>query len=81
MLESFVYTGKNSFEAIEFVLDEKEYKKTGKRVYKAYDADFYPLPDISKWNKKHSEKVLDFCKEVLKDEDGEIYIDDVLLEK
>ena len=81
MLESFVYTGKYDFETIDFLLNKEEYKKTGRKVYQTYDANLFPLPNISEWNKKHAEMILEFYKKVLKDEDGKIYIDDVLLEK
>lgn len=52
-------------------------KKTGKKVYQAYDANFYPLPNISEWNKEYADEILVFCKNRLKKEDGEIYIDDM----
>lgn len=79
MIESFVYNGKHQIETIEFILNKKEYKKTGKKVYQAYDANFYPLPNISEWNKEYADKILHFCKNRLKKEDGEIYIDDIKL--
>ncbi len=51
-----------------------------KLMFKAYDANLWPLSDASTWNKKWRKKQIKFLdKAVSKDFIGEIWLDDVLV--
>lgn len=61
----------------EELLLDKEGSKNNTLSLQAYDANMMPLPEFSKWNPKHKEKVINTIKEAFKNINLNVLIDGV----
>lgn len=64
------------YKAQTWYLDEDE--STGNKLqYYGYDANLYPLPDLSKTSEENQRKVIEKFKQLFKKDNIEIWLDDV----
>ena len=56
---------------------EKDESTDNKLQYYGYDANLYPLPDLSKTSEENQRKVIEKFKQLFKKENIEIWLDDV----
>ena len=66
-----------SHKFIRFRVDKTSKAYPRVKVYKTYDYFFEKYPDFSTWDMDQKELIKDYCLYRLKDENAEIYIDDV----
>lgn len=64
----------------EWLLDEKKTNATALHLL-GYDANMYPMPDLATRPVKYQEHVKSEVLEQLKDWDGSIYLDGVLIKE
>lgn len=77
----FEVYGKHDIETVEWLFGEKESSDT-KLVFLAYDANLCPLPEFSKWNETEwKQKQIDTALKVTKDFDGDVWLDDIMINK
>ena len=67
---------KNIYEAQTWYLEEDE-STENKLQYYGYDANLYPLPDLSKTSKENQKKVIEEFKRIFQKDNIEIWLDDV----
>lgn len=58
---------------------EEDESTDNKLQYYGYDANLYPLPDLSKTSEENQKKVIEKFKRIFKKDNIEIWIDDVKL--
>lgn len=72
-----VYSDESDYLNVNWLLDKDE---TSDDVLKliAYDANMYPLPELSKWRSKEWQRENIYtCLDALKDFDIEVWLDDI----
>lgn len=73
----FAISGKEPWETVEWLLD-KENSTEEKLLFQAYDANMWPLPNISKWPESdHKQKQINRALEIFNNVDGEVWLDDI----
>jgi hypothetical protein len=63
----------------EWLLDDR-YSTEASLYFIGYDANLYPLPDLSKLPAKHRQEVVNKAKHRLRDVNATIYLDDVKIQ-
>lgn len=75
-LKNIVLTFNHDYETQNWILEESESTKD-KLQYYGYDANLYPLPDLSKTSKENQKDVIEEFKRIFQKENIEIWLDDV----
>lgn len=67
---------KNRYQTQMWIYEEKE-STENKLQYYGYDANFHPLPDLSKTSEENQKKVIEEIKKLFKKDNIEIWLDDI----
>lgn len=66
------------YETEEWLLDDRPgTTDDNKLVLLAYDANMFPLPNFSTWQKEHRQKVTDYFLKKFSNESFEVWLDDM----
>ena len=73
----FCVSGRHPIENVEWFYDKKNSTES-KIVYLAYDANCYPLSDLSTWkSKEHRDKQVEVALKFTNEFNGEVWLDDI----
>lgn len=74
--KSIVLTYDHDYETQTWIFEESELKNNKLQFY-GYDANLYPLPELSKTSEENQKKVIEEFKRIFQKENIEIWLDDV----